>query len=174
VECQIEDFYNYKFKDKILTHEIHCPSVELNMIWNEKIFMIKKAKDINPFNSTWFHWIDAGICVYRDLRPPERAFPNPGKMYNLPKDKFIYSQSEPYNEEQTRVDNYYHHISGTYLLHKDLIDSFTSLYKVYLDKHMGLNNIWTDQVILTHMYKDKPSYFHKLCDGYGEIAKFLY
>lgn len=174
IECKIDDFYTYKYKDKILTHEIHCPSVELNMIWNEKIFMIKKAKDINPFNSSWFYWIDAGICVYRNSPPPIRPFPEMGKLRLIPKDKFIYSQSEPYNEGLVDIANYYHHVSGTYLLHKNIIDSFTELYEEYLEKLMGLTNIWTDQVILTHIYKDKPEMFYKLCDGYGEICHYLY
>ncbi len=42
IECNISDFITYKYKDRMITHPIHCPSIELNLIWNEKIFLIKK------------------------------------------------------------------------------------------------------------------------------------
>lgn len=175
IVCNIEDFYTYKYKDKMITHELHCPSVELNLIWNEKIFMVQQACKINPFNSEWFHWIDAGICVYRDVKPSNEKFWEINKLNDLPKDQFIYSSSNPYDKGLVRRNKYYHHISGTtYLLHKNIVNDFANVYKRYLDKLIDKNNIWTDQVILTHIYKDSPNAFHKLCDGYGEIAKYLF
>ena len=175
IECEIEDFYTYKYKDKMTTHAIHCPSVELNLIWNEKIFMIQKAQEINPFNSDWFLWVDAGICVYRNESPPESIFPNIDKINELPKDMFIYSSSTDYEATSVTKKNYYHHISGTgYAIHKSFIPGFIQLYAKYLDDLVDANNIWTDQVILTHIYKDNSHLFYKLCDGYGEIIKHLY
>lgn len=87
----------------MITHPIHCPSVELNLIWNEKIFMIQKACKINPFNSEWFKWIDAGICTYRDNSPPNIPFPNVNKLNKLPIDKFIYSSSCEYIENCVKM-----------------------------------------------------------------------
>jgi hypothetical protein len=43
-----------------------------------------------------------------------------------------------------------------------------------LEKLLDKNNIWTEQVLLTHIYKDNPNLFFKLCDGYGEIVKYLF
>jgi hypothetical protein len=175
IECDIEDFYTYKYKDKIITHPTHCPSVELNLIWNEKIFMMQKAHEINPFNSEWFFWVDAGICVYRDVKPPSSIFPNIDIIKELPKDKFIYSSSNSYEPNLVTKTNYYHHISGTsYAIHISFIPNFVQLYIQYLDDLMDTNNIFTDQVILTHIYKDNSDLFYKLCDGYGEIFKYLY
>lgn len=54
VELNIEDFESYKYKNLMVTNAIHCPSVELNLIWNEKIFMIEKALILNPFNTDFF------------------------------------------------------------------------------------------------------------------------
>lgn len=172
--CEIEDFYTYKYKDKMITHKVHCPSVELNLIWNEKIFMIQKAQQINPFNSEWFLWVDAGICVYRDVSPPSSIFPNINKINNLPKDKFVYSSSTYYDANLVTNTNYYHHVSGTFVIHKSFIPYFVKLYIKYLDYLVDTNNIWTEQVILTHIYKYNPHLFYKLCDGYGEIFKCLY
>jgi hypothetical protein len=159
----------------MITHPIHCPSIELNLIWNEKLFMIQKAYEINPFNSEWFQWIDAGICIYRYECPPTILYPDLNKVNHLPKDKFICSSSYGcYEPDLVRQDNYYHHISGTFLLHKFIIHDFINIYKYYLDKLVDTNNIWTDQVILTHIYKDYTDSFFMLCNGYGEIIRYLF
>ena len=42
IECDIKDFYTYKFKDRMITHPVHCPSIELNLFGNEKYFLFKK------------------------------------------------------------------------------------------------------------------------------------
>ena len=138
-------------KDRMITHSIHCPSVELNMIWNEKVFMVEKASNINPFSSEYFCWIDAGICVYRNNVPPINMV-NPKKIDNLPKDKFIFSSSSnTFFDNKVTKTNYYHFISGTYIIHKNIIGKFSEIYKEYLYRLVDKNNIWTDQVILTHI-----------------------
>ena len=172
---KIKDFFTYKYKDKFATNPAHCPSVELNLIWNEKIFLIKKAYELNPFSSDYFCWIDAGICTYRNNLPPQVPFPNLDKLRSLPTDKFIYSSSSEYIEADVRLDNYYHHISGTsYILHKGIINNFTNMYNEYLERLFDKNNIWTDQVLLTHIYKDHKDLFYKLCDGYGVIIPYMF
>jgi hypothetical protein len=175
VECNITDFVTYKYKDKMITHPVHCPSVELNLIWIEKIFLIKKALEINPFSSDFFCWIDAGICNYRTISPPSTSFPNINKLNILPKDKLIYSSNNKYVEKYVKPNNYYHHISGTsYILHKNMINGFANIYEKYLDKLIHKNNIWTDQLVLTHIYKDHKDVFFELCSGHGEIIPLLY
>ncbi len=174
IECEIKDFYTFKYKNVVRTNPRHCPSVELNLIWNEKIFLLQKAYDLNPFQSDWFKWIDAGICVYRDTPPPVTNLHTINILNSLPKDKFIYSSSTQYIPNLVSTTNYYHHISGTFILHKNIINQFVEIYKLYLDKLWDKNNIWTEQVIYTHIYKDYPSLFFKLCDGYGSILTYLY
>lgn len=179
IECEIEDFYTFKYKDRMVTHTLHCPSIELNLIWNEKIFMLQKASKINPFHSEWFNWIDAGICTYRDTPPPCKEYPNPSLIQLLPKDKFICTSSHGYNPASITKTNYEHHIAGTaYLLHQNFINKFVNIYNEFLENLVDINNIWTDQVILTHIYKNYPDLFFKMCDGsgerYGEVIRNLY
>ena len=50
---------------------------------------------------------------------------------------------------------------------------FAALYEQYLNTLVNTNNIWTDQVILTHIYKDYKHLFYKIGDGYGEIVHIL-
>ena len=174
IEYNIENFVMYPYKDKMISHPRHCPDVLLNLIWNEKIFLIQKALELNPFESDFFCWVDAGLCIYRDTLPPSIPFPNLDKLAQLPNDKFIYSSSEPYYPTAVQRHVYYHHISGTYILHKNIINNFANLYLHYFTNLVDKNNIWTDQVILTHIFKDYPYHFYKLCDGYGEIVAKLY
>ena len=54
IEMEISDFETYKFYNTIKSHPLHCPSKELNLIWNEKLFFMEKARDLNKFNSEYF------------------------------------------------------------------------------------------------------------------------
>ncbi len=170
---ELEDFETSKYRNLIVTDEIHCPSIELNMIWNEKIFMMERASEVNPFNSEWFNWMDAGICIFRNEAPSSRPL-NPSSFHGLPKNKIIYSSSEPYDETLVSASSYYHHVSGCYMAHRDILSSFAWVYRNYLNFLMSRDNIWTDQVILTHIYKDAPGMFFEWFNGYGEIAKHLF
>jgi hypothetical protein len=177
IELNIKDFVTYKYKDRMKIHNTHCPSIELNLIWNEKIFMIKKAYELNPFQSEWFKWIDAGICIYREVRPPQTPFPNEHILKQLPKDMFIYSSSNTVIPELDKitVNNYYHHVCGTsYLLNQYIINDFAEIYEKHMEKLVDTNNIWTDQVLLTHILKNNKTRFYKLIDGYGELTRVLY
>ena len=167
VKLNIEDFITYKYKNKMVIDSRHCPSIELNLIWNEKIFMIQRSLKINPFSSNYFCWVDAGINVYREIKPPSTYFPNLDKLNKLPKDKFIYcssieltlidliwKQEKVFDKEKFKKGKYHlqHHISGTYILHKNIINKFAKIYQSYL-KLIDKNDIYTDQVILTLLLK---------------------
>ena len=179
VELELNEFYTFAAKDKMRTHSTHCPSIELNLIWNEKIFMMQRALQLNPFGSEWFKWIDAGICIFLDTPPPPLTIPfpkYPETLNALPKDKFLFSTStKHFNPHFVQPSNYYHFVSGTsYILHSSMIDEFAAMYKEYFDRLVDGNNIWTDQVIWTHIYKDFPHRFYRVCDGYGELTRFLF
>jgi hypothetical protein len=175
--CEISHFYTYKYIDFIETHDVHCPSKELNLIWNEKLFLVKKAAELNIFNSEYFAWVDSGICIYRDIDPPSSPFPNVNKLMSLPKDKFIFTSSNLFYDKRLVNDNlYYHYISaGIFIMHKDFINNFVDLYKQFIDNLLPKKNcIYTEQVILTRMFYFYPNLFYKLCDGYGNIIPLLY
>ena len=176
IECTVDEFYTFKYKEYMITHERHCPSQELNMIWNEKLFFIEKAAKINPFQSEFFGWIDAGICVYRNLAAPTQQFPDLKKLALLPKNKFIFTTSDNNIFEPQRINTYYHYIAGTsYILHKSFIYLFLEKYKEYLELFLKKKDIiYTDQVILTRIFNDYPDLFHCLGHGYGEIIPLLY
>jgi len=177
INIEIEDFYTYKFKNTVSYMEPHVPSTNVNLIWNEKVNLVEKAKDIDPFNSDFFMWVDAGIYIYRETSPPSTPFPNQDKILTLPIDKFIFSTTNNPEFEKYKVhdNNYYHYIAGTnFILHKNIVNSFAKLYRKYIDKYLSQYN-WlnTEQKILTHIYNDHPELFHCFSHGYGSIVKNL-
>jgi hypothetical protein len=173
VEIEISDFCTFKYYNNIQTHPLHCPSKELNLIWNEKLFFIEKAKNLNIYNSDYFAWIDSGICTYRNIKPPHQPFPNIDKLSLLSNNRFNFTSSDnPFFKYQK---GYYHFISGTYVLHKDFISEFITVYIKYCDKYLSLNDwIYTDQVLLTQIYKDNKDLFKQIGHGFGTIMKLLY
>ena len=98
------------------------------------------------------------------------------KLNKLPRDKFIYCSTNN-NEYTNKFKKYnyhlYHHVSGTYILHKNIINKLVSIYRNYLEL-IDKDDIWTDQVILTHIYKDNKELFYKYCNGYGTIISDLF
>jgi len=180
IECNIEDFYTYQYKANMPIHPQHCPSQELNLIWHEKLFLVERAAQANPFHSQFFCWVDAGVCIYREKPPVRMPFPNLQKVNKLPKDKFIYSSSnEPLLDHLVATKSYYHYIAGTaYILHANIINHFVELYKAYLAKifhetELYKDNLWTDQVIWTHIFKAYPYKFYKIGEGYGDVIQAL-
>ena len=176
VKRTIPEFVTYKHADAIQTHPRHVPSKELQMIWNEKLFLLRETARTNPFNSEWFVWLDAGLFLYRDQMPPLEQF-NVERLATLPKDKLIFSSSDSptFCPEATREGNYYHYVSGIFMIHKDGLEAFVSMFEKYMDTFLSKKDwIYTDQVILTHMYKDHPEMFHWIIHDYGRLVLWLF
>ena len=170
----IKSFNTYQYKDGMQTHPTHCPSVELNLVWNEKIHMMKMASELNIFTSDWYIWIDAGICTFRERAPPPTDIHHLKQLDKLPKNKLVYCSSNIYQKEHVMVSKYYHHVSGTFMMHRDFILDFSHIYYDALSKLIRYPNIWTDQVVLTHIYKKNPELFFKMSHGYGSLIAYLY
>ena len=141
----------------------------------ESITYLHVDPNVNISGKLLFIIIIFEYLFFRNIKPSQYEFPNKLKINNLPKDKFIYSSSNEYNQDLVSKICYYHHISGTsYIVHKNIINKFVDIYKLFLDKLVDKNNIWTDQVILTHIFHDNPTIFFKLCDGYGSVTEYLF
>ena len=55
-----------------------------------------------------------------------------------------------------------------------MIARFAALYQTYLEELLlNHNNVWTDQVVLTHIYKHNKHLFKELTRGYGTIIPAL-
>lgn len=65
IKQSFEEFYVYKYIQKWkqhlqMDHEKKIHNVYLYMLWNEKSSFVKKAIDVNPFDSNYFYWTDIG------------------------------------------------------------------------------------------------------------------
>lgn len=178
VKLSLEEFESKSIVGpKFRTDPCHCPSFELGLVWLEKLFLIRRAARMNVFHSDFFCWVDAGICCYRYQAPPEKVFPHPSWTEVLPTDKFIFTSSDDpvFCANNVTETNYYHYVSGTYLLHTNMVHKIVDMFVQFL-RHLSskANNTWTDQVVLTHMYKEYPDMFYKLGHGYGALFGILF
>ena len=176
IECDLEEFYCNRYRNRFGVDPDHCPSTELAMIWNEKLFLVERAARINPYSSEFFMWVDAGICVYRDTPPPSIPFPNPIKLSAMPKDKFIFTSTRDTEFKLEYVGTHLeHYVAGTaFLLHYSIIPRFIKLYKESLERYTAPDKIIYDQIIFTYIYADHPELFHNAGYGYGNLIPMLY
>lgn len=168
VVLDMNQFVTNKYKDLFIIDNIHCPSKELNMVWNEKIFLLQKSLEINPFNSNFYCWYDAGLCLFRDRKIPEIKLDS--SFLNKNKISFT-NPSHIKKYEQNKLKDYgYHYVTGTaYIIPKKIIPIVTKKYKQYLDNYVDDKFLWTDQVIWTHIYNDYPELFENIGEGYGYL-----
>ena len=73
IDYSLERFHSKQYASDDWIN-FHIPSKELGMIWNEKIHLLRFAKDIDVNPTEFYIWIDAGICVYRENKPPQKRF----------------------------------------------------------------------------------------------------
>ena len=167
VDSPIDNLFSRQFYKDNWTNPTHVPSPELGMIWHEKIHCMKLAKDNDQNPTDFYVWVDAGVCIYRDNKPPNNRL-NLIDTNMLPHDKLCYSY--------VKDDN--HNFAATVLImHKSIIDRIHDIYFEYLIKLGEELNDWrcgSDQVIHTKMLLDYPELYHKFSEGYGENLVELY
>lgn len=165
VFLEIEDFTTYYLKDNISIDRLVCPCPELGLIWHEKIFLVQRAWEMNPYNTDYFQWIDAGIVAHRK-RPPVNPVVSPKRVSQLPKNKFIFSGYYSYGTNR--------YISGTsFTIHKDFIILYSELYIKYLEKYRD-RGIPTDEELNTFIFKDYPEIYHRDGFGFGRNVNWLF
>lgn len=171
VEHPIKKFYSNNFYSKFWTHRFYIPTIDLGKIWQEKINLIKLAKDMDGENATEFYvWYDAAACLFRNEPPPSIRL-NLKNVNSLPHDKIIYSTPYPFNAN-------YSYATTIHIVPKGLIDDLHILYYRCLQKFASSKpKEWlyaNDQLIFTELLKNYPSLFYKIATGYGENITILY
>ena len=74
----------------------------LYMIWNEKFHFMKRAIELDPFQSNYFMWVDIGC-----FRVPNTRFihwPNPQRLSTLDKTKVLVLSVVPFTEQEWRCN----------------------------------------------------------------------
>jgi hypothetical protein len=98
------EFYSYRYLATFEKHyekdtEKHVGhSVPLYMVWCEKAHFLKRAIEMNPFETDYFLWVDIGC-----FRRPNSQFlnwPNPDKIEKLPQDKVLWLSVYPFTSQE--------------------------------------------------------------------------
>lgn len=171
-----EEFYNYKYrsfwignhKNNTLLNNKIC--WELNMLWSEKIALVKETIERNYFDTDFYGWCDIGYFRNRvnDTNISElNNWPNLNKLSRLDKSKILYgcvNNNDAYMNDLIKIINnknnhnlpihpippFQNSISGGFfILHKDKIDWWfytfdNKLFKYFLHNYL----VKDDQIIL--------------------------
>ena len=148
-------------------HPVHVPSPELALVWLNKMDLVLRASLIAP-QAEWFAWVDAGLCLYRAAPPPASAWPRPGALDALPKDRMVY----------TRVSGaFYHSFAGTaWLMHRSIVPLMHRLFYEEVERIADDLADWRagcDQAVWTRLQARRPELFHALGEGYGAVVELL-
>jgi len=184
---KIEDLYMYKNhleylkKDYIRDHEKSYHNIDLYMIWNEKLKLVERGMNINPFKTNNFCWCDIG-CVRNEIYIKKyiETFPNPTKMiedkiyminvdYNFSNDDFKY----PYDNKYRTISNI---IAGTFFIGNE--KNMRKMIDLYYNEIMSYyikNNLFIgkDQTLYVSLYLKYPHLF-KLIRGENDNNTIQY
>ena len=171
VEHPIKQFYSNNFYSRYWTEPYHIPSIEIGKIWQEKINLLKIAKDMDGENATdYYIWYDAAAFPFRNQPPPsQRLTLKDG--YNLPYNQILYSEPYPFRDN---------HIYSTIIqiIPKNVIDNLHILYYKCLRRIASSKpKKWQygyDYIVFTELLKTYPLLFTKIAVGNGENIIKLY
>lgn len=139
-------FMDYWNKDYLRDHEkYHDPA--LYIIWNEKTAFIKRAKDMNPFNTEYFCWADIGMVRDENYLNYINTFPSSKMLDILDKEKVYLLNIEPYTEEEKNTVKdacetfrYTNRTgAGVIMCHIDMVDKWYNTYYKMLDRFFELD-----------------------------------
>lgn len=105
IELPFESLYTWeKYKDKWIQHYEIDPekfrhSPELYTIWAEKAFFVKRAIELNPYNTEYFFWCDIG--AFRDKNVPLEILNSFPTTKYLPKNRIALCSVNKLEKEDT-------------------------------------------------------------------------
>ena len=185
IVIEFEDFKTYKYlsqfkeQHKTLDNEKKKHNVFLYLIWNEKIEFVKKAIELNPFNTDNFLYCDAGYFRNQSYI----HWPNPKIINKLPKNKVSYFLICPFTKNELKCNKFeklptFDHgrnkndmgvrfAGGIFYCHQDFFPIWYKLYYKFLEKFSKSNKFMgKDQSIINSIYLIKPNLFNVInCSG---------
>ena len=69
---------------------------DLSLVWLDKLAMLQEAAALNPYDTEWVAWVDAGLSIYRRRAPPSTCpWPqNNATLASWPRTSCIFAQSD--------------------------------------------------------------------------------
>lgn len=206
---ELEDFYTYRYhnlwkKNHLININLNkITSWELNMLWNEKISFVKKAIELNIFNTDWYGWCDIGY-----FRPESKgtlsidnikSWPNYNIIKNLNSTKIYYAlinNNNIYINKLIRIINDKNELKlpkneippnqisiagGFFLINKEKIDWWFNYYYNKLELYFKNNYlIKDDQIIIADCIFSNMINFHLIkeennnLDNWFLFQRFLF
>jgi hypothetical protein len=150
--------------------QYHSP--ELYLIWAEKAHFVKRAIEINPFQSNYFLWVDIG-CF---RTPSPIKWPNPDRIREMDRSKVLVLKVTPFTEEELQCTRETlpsflttNRLGATIFGGgKEVLLRYHELYYEMVEYFISTNRfIGKDQSILNSVYLLNPHVFNviepKLC-----------
>lgn len=147
------DFWSQQYSKDHETY--HTP--ELYILWYEKKEFVKKAIDLNFFNTSKFVWCDAGICRHHEWIPQLVQFPRSDKIDS---NKFnVLRITEFESESDFQKINC---VGGGVLaaskqVWKDYYPKYDSMIESYIEQNKFVGK---DQSIIASMIQKEPHFFN--------------
>jgi len=130
--------------------DYHTP--DMYILWYEKKEFLKKAIDMNPFNTDYFVWTDAGICRDKNWIPFLKDYPSIDK---IPNDKIVINLLEDFSDKNINYDFQYvltNVGAGILAGKKDTWNKYYSLYDEIFNMYINDGRfIGKEQNIMTSM-----------------------
>ena len=153
-------FWNQQYK---MDRQKHCGRTkECYILWNSKLWFLKKAIEENPFGSVDFVWTDIG-CLRTNqttsLKYLSVRYPRSDK---ISKDAIDIVLLAPFQNKNQKIFIDEVHFSGAQMGgHKDTILRFYDLFFRKFDEHINAGIfIGCDQQTISSVYIENSSLFH--------------
>jgi len=169
-----EDFWDKQYE---MDRQKPCGRTkECYILWNSKLWFLKKAIEENPFQSTHFIWNDIG-CLRVDNRAILKYL---GSQY--PKEEKISKTAidivllAPFQNKSQKVFIDEVHFSGAQMGgHTDVILRFYDLFYKRLDEHIKSGIfVGCDQQTISSVYIENPELFHCIIPEKAWIDQWFY
>jgi len=166
IVTNFKEFYSYKYANHFLEHykmdkEQHVGhNMFLYMIWSEKSNFMKRAIELDPFNTDYFLWVDIGC-----FRRPNKEYinwPNAKKINSLDKTKVLLLLVQSFTQEEWNCNSketlplfqFANRIGGTMFGGgKHVILNWHKKYYEMLEYFISINRfIGKDQSIMNSVY----------------------
>ncbi len=166
------EFYKKNMKD---INRIECRFPMYSIIQFSKFIWLKKTIRINPFNSNFYFWIDAGGSKLFRKFNFKKKFPSDksieiledlGETFLVQMNCDFYPDlyKSSYLSLDYLFDNRSFVLGGLFGGHKNIVDRIAYLVDdILLNKMISKGNINNEQIALGYLIKKYPEYFSLYC-----------
>jgi hypothetical protein len=179
---RLEKLMNSEEFKKLVYHK-HVPEMSkplYNVLMFNKVNYLQEVADINPFNTEYFSWVDAGFIRNSSELGDLKKWPDPSKLVLLEdKIKFFCINSEierHVRDVQGHVLSQMRLLKGTvFFIHKNLIPFIKEKFNYHVDDSLNNGYIGSDEKIFDLCCLRNPELFDLYkCDWREEIKLFSY